>query len=172
MNLESLLNDLNIRAIHKLPSHFTARRSASPDFPQGYLSEITDYTLSLNGEWSFHWSPDLNHLPEGFETPSYDHSGWDKITLPATFETKGYGTPLYQNKGWTFKVDPPKVSGVPPENYTSFKERNPTGSCWRTFQLPADWSGQRILLRTGGVQGLDQRHFCGVLGRLRLHCGI
>ena len=152
MDIEALLDNLNVRAIHKLSPHFTARRSASQDFPQGYLSEINDYSLSLNGEWSFHWSPDLHHLPGGFEMPAYDHSGWDKITLPATFEMKGYGTPIYRNCGWTFYINPPKVSGVPSEKYTSFKERNPTGSCWRTFQLPIDWSGQRIFLRTGGVQ--------------------
>ena len=152
MNIKTLLDDLSIRALHKLPSHFTARRSASLTFPEGYLSEIEDYSLSLNGEWFFHWSPDLEHLPDGFEMPDFDHTNWAKITLPATFEMKGYGTPLYRNKGWTFRVDPPKVSGVPPENYTSFKERNPTGSCWRIFRLPADWSGQRILFRTGSVQ--------------------
>lgn len=164
MQIRDLLDDLNIRAINKLPPRFTVRRSASVDFPQGLLSEIGDYSLPLDGEWSFHWSPDLDHLPEGFEDPAADLSTWDTITLPATFEMRGYGTPIYRNKGWTFQVAPPKVSLTPPENYTSFIERNPTGSCRRTFTIPESWHGQKILLHTGGVQSAFRFWINGVFG--------
>ena len=152
MKLSASLNDPAIFGIRKLSPHFTARRSASAEFPDGFLSEIKDYSISLNGIWAFHWSPDLEHLPEGFEQPGYSVNNWKKIELPATFEMNGYGTPIYLNYGYPFRVKPPFVSEIPPENYTSFRERNPTGSCRRSFTLPNEWSGQLIHLCCYGVQ--------------------
>lgn len=153
MTLLELLEDPRIFSIGKLPPRTTARRSAQLNFPEGTcLSEINDYVLSLNGTWKFHWSPDPDHLPEGFEAPGYDDSAWDDLALPATFETSGYGTPVYLNFGYPFLCDPPHISGTPPEHYTTFRERNPTGSCRHTFRLPEEWNGDRILLHFGGVQ--------------------
>lgn len=86
MQLKDLLDDLNIREINRLPAHFTARRSARTAFPETLLSEITDYSFSLNGIWSIHWSPDLEHRAEGFQDPAFDVSAWQTISLPATFE--------------------------------------------------------------------------------------
>lgn len=152
MQLKDLLDDLNIREINRLPAHFTARRSARTAFPETLLSEITDYSFSLNGIWSIHWSPDLEHRAEGFQDPAFDVSAWQTISLPATFEMQGYGTPIYRNCGWTFSINPPLVSDPPPEHYTSFTERNSTASCRRTFVLPEEWSGEKIILHFGGVQ--------------------
>ena len=150
--LSNLLNDPAIFGIRKLAPHFTARRSAETKFPEGLLSEIQDYSISLNGEWSFHWSPDLEHLPENFEQIEYSVADWKKLRIPATFEMNGYGTPIYLNFGYPFRAAPPSVSEIPPEDYTSFKERNPVGSCRRSFTLPETWSGQLIHLCCYGVQ--------------------
>lgn len=150
--LSALLNNPSVFGIRKLEPHFTARRSASTKFPDGLLSEIQDYSVSLNGDWAFLWSPDLEHLPEGFEQPDYSVDGWKTLPLPATFEMNGYGTPIYLNFGYPFQAAPPSVSGVPPEEYTSFRERNPVGSCRRSFTLPEAWRGQRIHLCCYGVQ--------------------
>ena len=85
-----------------------------------------DCSLTLNGNWKFHWSP----TPEGriadFFTPKFDDSSWKDFPVPANWEVNGFGTPIYVSSGYPFKIDPPRVTSTPNEKYTAFKERNPT----------------------------------------------
>jgi len=59
--------------------------------------------------------------------------------VPSTWERGGHGTPLYVHITYPFKVDPPRVMGGPDKSFTSFKERNPAGSCLRGFEVPTEW---------------------------------
>ena len=121
-----------------------------------------DRHLSLDGEWSFHWTPTPSEQPEGFFLPSFDDSGWGRIKVPGDWEMPmadavgnatggGFGTPIYCSSGYTFKIDPPRVMGEPRHDYTSFKERNPTGVYRRSFTVPQEWDGQEVYLRFGAV---------------------
>jgi beta-galactosidase len=94
---------------------------------------------TLNGDWKFHWSPRPEQRPAGFHAADFDASAWKSIPVPSTWEREGYGTPLYVNIIYPFKVDPPRVMGEPPADFTSIKERNPVGSYVRDFEVPADW---------------------------------
>ena len=112
-----------------------------------------DCSLTLNGNWKFHWSP----TPEGriadFFTPKFDDSSWKDFPVPANWEVNGFGTPIYVSSGYPFKIDPPRVTSTPNEKYTAFKERNPTGQYRRSFTLPANWkSVGQVFLRFDGVQ--------------------
>jgi beta-galactosidase len=112
-----------------------------------------DCSLTLNGNWKFHWSP----TPEGriadFFTPKFDDSSWKDFPVPANWEVNGFGTPIYVSSGYPFKIDPPRVTSTPNEKYTAFKERNPTGQYRRSFTLPANWkSNGQVFLRFDGVQ--------------------
>lgn len=111
------------------------------------------WTASLNGEWKFHWCARPEESPKNFFLPEYDASGWQTIPVPATWEREGYGTPIYTNFTYPFKADPPFVMGEPPQNYTTFRERNPVGSYVREFEIPREWDRktQRIILHFGGV---------------------
>lgn len=111
-----------------------------------------DRTISLNGDWRFHWSPTPDGRVSGFEQPGFNDSGWDSLSVPGVWEVNGYGTPIYASAGYTFKINPPYVTDTPKENYTSFVERNPTGQYLRTFEVPSEWleSGQTFL-RFDGV---------------------
>lgn len=95
--------------------------------------------ISLDGNWAFHWSPDTNHSPGPFETPSFDISGWSTIRVPGCQELQGWGTPLYVAGGRYLKDDPPFVTRAPATNFTMFAERNAVGRYRRTFTLPDDW---------------------------------
>lgn len=112
-----------------------------------------DRSISLNGDWHFHWSPTPDGRVSGFEQPGFDDSQWDVLSVPAVWEVNGYGTPIYASAGYTFKINPPYVTDTPKQNYTSYEERNPTGQYRRTFEVPADWleSGQTFLRFDGAM---------------------
>ncbi|MBQ9431338.1 MAG: NPCBM/NEW2 domain-containing protein [Kiritimatiellae bacterium] len=112
--------------------------------------EDSPYFMSLDGQWKFKWVAQPDVAPKGFENPVYDVADWKEIPVPEPVEVLGYGTPLYKNIGYYFKVDPPFVMGEPPENYTTFRERNAVSSYRREFTVPESWKGRNIHLRFDG----------------------
>jgi len=96
--------------------------------------------LSLNGEWLFHFEADSKNRPLDFYTSESKVAAWDKIEVPSCWEMKGYGTPIYTNETYPFPNDPPFI-----------RRTNPVGSYFRTFELPAGWDKQQIILHFGGV---------------------
>ena len=130
-------------------------RATSFPFPDRQSALDSDcarpWFLSLDGDWKFHWSPDPQSRPAGFYQPDFDVTGWDEIPVPGNWQMHGYGVPLYVNIKYPFHKDPPRVMGEPPEDFTSYKHRNPVGSYRRTFTVPADWKGRQVFLQFDGV---------------------
>lgn len=113
--------------------------------------ETSPWLRSLAGDWSFHWSPDPTSRPKEFFRPEFDVSGWRSIPVPSCWELQGYGVPLYVNSRYPFQPNFPRVMDEPPKEFTSYRQRNPIGSYRRTFEVPADWAGRRVLLHFAGV---------------------
>jgi beta-galactosidase len=109
------------------------------------------FYFSLNGEWKFNWSTRPELRPANFFETSLDDSTWTNIDVPSNWEIKGFGTPIYLGSGYPFKIDPPRVMGEPPTNWTSFAQRNPVGSYRKTFLLPEKWDGRRVFVHFDGV---------------------
>ena len=112
---------------------------------------ISPFFQSLNGPWKFNWVATPDRRPTNFFQTDFDDSAWKTIDVPSNWEMQGYGTPIYVSSGYPFKIDPPRVMGTPPANYTSFKERNPVGSYRRTIELPDAWNGRRVFIHFDGV---------------------
>lgn len=110
-----------------------------------------DRSISLNGEWMFHWAATPDGRIAGFQNLDFDDTKWDKLPVPAVWEVNGYGTPIYASAGYTFKINPPFVTDEPKKNYTAFIERNPTGQYRREFDIPASWLTGQTFLRFDGV---------------------
>jgi len=96
-------------------------------------------SIDLSGAWRFRLSPTAT-TGDDFWAVDYDDSGWDALPVPSSWPMHGYGQPAYTNITYPFPVDPPHV---PTEN--------PTGDHRRVVEVPADWAGQRVLLRFEGV---------------------
>ncbi len=111
----------------------------------------TPFQISLNGQWRFHWSPDPASRPQNFYQPQFNVANWKEIKVPMSWQMAGYGVPLYTNVTYPFKVDPPRVMGTPPSNYTNFSQRNPVGSYRRNFTLPANWRNRQVFVQFDGV---------------------
>ena len=73
------------------------------------------------------------------------------LKVPSNWQLHGYGVPLYTNKTYPFLKDPPRVTGTPPVEFTSYRWRNQVGSYRRTFRMPDSWSGRLMFLRFDGV---------------------
>ena len=114
--------------------------------PGGY--EQSPYYMSLNGKWKFNWVKNPDNRPKDFYQPSYYTGGWADINVPGNWERQGYGTAIYVNetyefddKMFNFKKNPPLVPSA----------ENEVGSYRRTFKVPADWKGRRVVLCCEGV---------------------
>jgi beta-galactosidase len=145
------IEDHAVNSRYRLPA-----RVASWPAPDAAAARASDYhrspwLRSLNGRWRFRWSPDPASRPAEFHRPGFDASNWAEIPVPSTWERQGYGVPLFVNSIYPFKVDPPRVMGTPPRDFTTFTQRNPVGSYRRTFEVPREWAGRRVVLHFAGV---------------------
>ena len=129
------------------------------------LPEHSAYWKSLDGDWKFNWAPDPDHRPVDFYKSDFDDAAWDLIPVPSNWNVVGlgkdgsqrYGMPLYVNVGvpWWTECKPDDwrlgVMRTPPEDWMTYKVRNEVGSYRRTFEIPAEWEGKRILIDFDGV---------------------
>ncbi len=129
------------------------------------LPDNSKYVLSLDGKWKFNHVSTPEERPVDFYKPEYDTSAWDSISVPSNWNIAGigkdgtlkYGKPIYVNQKVIFQhsVKPDDWRGgvmrTPPENWTTFKDRNEVGSYRRDFNLPADWDGRKVFVEFSGV---------------------
>src|SRR5579859_482254 len=75
------------------------------------------FYLPLDGAWKFNWVPNPDERPTNFFAPDFDDSAWADLPVPSNWEMHGYGKPIYLGSGYPFKIDPPRVTSTPPENW-------------------------------------------------------
>ena len=102
------------------------------------------WLMSLNGRWGFKWKHDVSS------------AYWEKeceTDVPGCWQLKGdFDPPLYVNDTFPIMDDGTgNPMGEPPADYTSSYYRNPVALYSRTFTLPSDWKGRRVVLHFGGV---------------------
>jgi beta-galactosidase len=103
--------------------------------------KTSPFHLSLNGTWHFHWAENPEVAPEDFYKSGFDRDDWEHISVPSNWQMEGFGYPLFRNVGLPHPLDPPHVP----------KQFNPTGSYYRTFELPGEWDGRQVFLHFEGV---------------------
>ncbi|MEM9079059.1 MAG: glycoside hydrolase family 2 TIM barrel-domain containing protein, partial [Verrucomicrobiota bacterium] len=145
------IEDPTITGISKLPPRSNSWPCPDQASAEEYRYGNSPWIKSLNGMWKFHWAKRPEERPRFFFKKDFDVTNWDEIPVPSTWEREGYGTPIYVNSIYPFHVDPPRIMGEPDKTYTTYLERNPTGSYVRSFHVPKPWQGQRILLHFAGV---------------------
>jgi beta-galactosidase len=91
--------------------------------------------VELDGRWRF----------QLLATPDAElSSSWDEITVPGAWTMQGFADlPHYTNVQMPFP-------GLP----THLPASNPTGIYERTFELPAAWSGRRVVLHVGAAESV------------------
>jgi len=105
-------------------------------------AEHSPYVTSLNGQWQLKLFDKPDDVPAGFAAPGFAATGWQRTTVPHTWQSDFTDHPMFRNIPYEIWPDNPPV--VP-------RDVNPTGAYLRTFTLPADWAGDRTVLRFEGV---------------------
>jgi len=107
--------------------------------------EKSRFYRSLNGDWRYHYSKNHAVRVPDFWMPEFDDTAWKTIPVPSNAEIQGYGVPIYVNirYPWPEPWTPPLVPGD--------DQNNTVNSYRRTFQVPSDWSGRRVLVTFDGV---------------------
>ena len=132
-----------VLGINKLPYHATLQLPSK-------WKECKEI-VSLDGEWLFHWSPNPDERPVGFEKEDFDNSLWNKIKVPGNWQLQGFGTPIYTNIQYPFKRNRPSVTSEPPHDWTAYGNRNPVGSYVTFFEASDDMLSKNLILHFGGV---------------------
>lgn len=134
--------DAAIFGANKEPGRCTSTPFASAD--KALAGGLTASELSLDGEWSFHFSPNPAQRPLDFYKPGVDVSHWDAIRVPSNWEMQGYGAPVYAPTQMPKSLRKRRMPNIDPEN-------NPVGSYRRDFLLPESWAGREVFVHFGGV---------------------
>ncbi len=105
---------------------------------------------SLNGQWKYHYGKNHSARVPDFWKPGFNDRSWPTIPVPANVEIHGYGIPIYVNVPypWSKPWQPPFVPEDDPNNTVN--------SYRRTFTVPREWSGRRVLLTFDGVNSFCQ----------------
>lgn len=101
------------------------------------------YYKSLNGSWKFHLENTPYTFDKDFYSIGYNDDDWNTINVPGTWQMQGFDHLTYRNIPMEFyPYDPPKVP----------TKINPTGAYRRTFDIPGNWNGRKIILHFDGVK--------------------
>ena len=133
-----------VLGINKLPYHATLQLPSK----EKECKEI----ISLDGLWSFRWSPNPEQRPVGFEREDYDISSWDKISVPGNWQMQGYGMPIYINISYPFQRNRPSVTSEPPKDWYAYDHRNPVGAYVTSINITKEMLQKNLILHFGGVK--------------------
>ncbi len=103
--------------------------------------------LSLNGFWRFFCTKNVSQVPEGFERPDHDCTGWDSIAVSSHIPMEGYDSPRYVNTqypwdGWQ--------EGRPDEDIP--EDFNPVECCVKRFYLPKEMEEKQAFVSFQGAE--------------------
>jgi len=123
-------------ALNRLPMRATLYPFPDVETARTLDREKSPWFRLLDGMWNFKMAA----RPEAVKT---DHTEWDQVAVPGNWTLQGYGHPHYTNIQMPFPDEPPFVP-----------DDNPTGIYSRTFNLPAEWAGRRVVLHFGGAESV------------------
>ena len=153
--LDSIFENPAVQEINRMPmraSYFPFEEISKAK--NGLPSNSTRY-LSLNGEWSFLWKNDYKQLPKDFYKKDYKEEKWDKITVPANWEMKGYGIPIYVNASYEFNQKNPTPPDIPDDLAQN------AGIYRKVFELPSTWKDEKVYLHLGAVKSAFKLYING-----------
>ena len=139
-----LIDEPHITGLNKLPYHTLSVPYI--DFEEAKKCDYaaSSFYHSLSGVWKFAYFKSFLDVTEGFENQSGDD--WDEIPVPSCWQLHGYGIPKYINIGYAFVS--PSEEGIPP---FTFEQKNSAGVYKRSFTVPENFLGKRVILRIGAV---------------------
>lgn len=140
------LSDQEIYQVNRIAAHSD---HTYYEADEDTASDAMKLTQSLNGTWQFHYAENVALRPVGFETVTYDTSGFDHIKVPGHIQLQGdgkFGHPHYVNTMYPWDgaeaLRPPHI----PTHY------NPVGSYVKTFEVGKDLANKPTFISFQGVE--------------------
>ncbi len=139
------------------PTAENALSHASPLIPLANRRAASPWHVSLNGNWRFHWAPNVSSRSLDFASPSLNDSSWPTIPVPSCWQMHGYDIPIYVNfmnvdaKCPWGTVNPPLIPD----------DKNPVGSYRRLFELPDTWNNRTTHVVFDGVESYFELYLNG-----------
>ena len=112
----------------------------------------SEFKLSLNGTWKFHWAKGAVKAPQGSTEAEFDDSGWEDIRVPGVWQfQKDYTKPWYYANSYPNAIDV-NQKNIP----TIHHEEQEVGTHRTTFTLPSGWENREVYLFFGAAKaGLE-----------------
>ena len=140
------LSDQEIYQVNRIAAHSD---HTYYEADEDTASDAMKLTQSLNGTWQFHYAKNIALRPVGFETVTYDTSGFDHIKVPGHIQLQGdgkFGHPHYVNTMYPWDgaeaLRPPHI----PTHY------NPVGSYVKTFEVGKELANKPTFISFQGVE--------------------
>jgi beta-galactosidase len=111
-------------------------------------SVVRSEVVELDGPWAFALRDRPADVTEADVVGPVE--GWASIEVPGCWTVQGFDRPQYTNVQMPFPGPPPQVP-----------DRNPTGVHRRRVEVPAAWTGHRIVLHVGGAESVLYVHVDG-----------
>ncbi len=109
--------------------------------------EQSEYKMTLNGVWKFHWQRGLENEPQNFYAEDLDDSSWGEIKVPSVWQTEGYSVPYYYASTFPKAISRSK-SKIPCINH-SLQE---IGIYRRNFDLPENFDNREVFIHFGAAK--------------------
>ncbi|MEO6350254.1 MAG: sugar-binding domain-containing protein, partial [Candidatus Limnocylindrales bacterium] len=138
-----------------------AREAASPAVVNPPIRSELRKTISLDGDWEFSRDPEAQGEAQRWFAPDAQWPEKLTIKVPGCWEARGIGAP---GPSHPVAVE----QSIRPLRGTYM------GAAWyhKRVTLPADWAGQRIWLKIGGVNSQGWFWINGQsVGHLNAYCG-
>ncbi|HBO39247.1 MAG TPA: beta-galactosidase, partial [Pasteurellaceae bacterium] len=117
MPIPTYFQDPNTLRINTTPHHAYFIPHSSVESAVKNPRELSNYFISLNGDWDFAYFDRYGDLPQDF----LSHALPDKILVPSNWQNHGYDHHHYTNINYPFPFDPPYV---PKDNPCGLYQRN------------------------------------------------
>ena len=137
--------DTSVNAVNRLPMRASFFAYESPEAARTGDKSSSERFLTLDGTWNFLWVRNADQRPADFFRTDFDDRSWGTMPVPGLWELNGYGDPQYVNIGYPWRE---QFANNPP--YVPVRE-NHVGSYRREVEIPASWSGQRIVAHFGSA---------------------
>ncbi len=128
-------------AVNREPMKATFFNFESADKALAGDKAASGWFRSLDGAWSFAYSPTPEARPKDFYKPSFDTGKWATVQVPGMMQAQGYGKPIFTNIKYPFPAIEPFIP----------HELNEVGSYRRDIEIPANWQGRDVFLHIGAA---------------------
>ncbi len=139
-------NEPTVTGVNRLASKATFVPYESLEKARKGIRNESERYFDLCGEWKFRVFDSYRDKEDNFFKTDFDHSGWDTIPVPSSWQMLGYDYPIYSNVQYPWeKIQEP----TPPEAPTDY---NPVGCYIKKFTLPKNFLKNRAVIAFEGVE--------------------